>query len=453
MHKREIKKLDSELQRFCDEMFNGMGRSERRQAMRHYLTGLLLDGDRKSVEPMARRLIDSEAEFQSMRQRLLQVVADSRWAESEIQRRLCKKLDSELPGIEALVVDDTGFPKKGKHSVGVARQYSGTLGRTDNCQVAVSLSLAGMKSSACIAMRLYLSEEWTLDSKRRKACRVPDEVGFQTKLELALSLIDGALAAGVRRHVVLADAGYGDSRDFREALTKRNLPYVVAVAGNHLVWPPGANPKVPKENDKGPGRPNTRYVDQKNAPITILDLAIGLGRGAFKKVTWRAGTKGPMSSSFAAVRVQSAEKRTKGKPPGDVEWLLCEWPRGEERPTKFYFSTLKASTSLKELVRIAKLRWRIERDYEEMKGELGLDHFEGRTWPGFHHHATLCSLAYAFLALRRALFPPIEGALDDSHSPSSAAARVAVPNWKLPSVPPTRRQEKSTPRSFANVIG
>ena len=327
MQMRDIKKLDTELTQFCDEMFDGMGRRERRAAMRHYLTGLLLDGDRKSVEPMARRLIESDDEFQSMRQRLLQVVADSRWAEGEIQRRLAKKIDAALPDIEAFVVDDTGFPKKGDHSVGVARQYSGTLGRTDNCQVATSLSLAGMKSSACLAVRLYLSEEWSSDLELRKACRIPDDVGFQTKLEIALVLIDAALAAGVRCHTVLADAGYGNSRDFREALSARKLSYVVGIAGNHLVWPPGANPKVPSKREKSVGRPNTVHVDDKHAATAITDLAKSLGRGGFRKVTWRAGTKGPMSSRFAALRVRSAEGRTKGKAPGDTEWLLCEWPR------------------------------------------------------------------------------------------------------------------------------
>ena len=453
MKMRDIKKLDRELTKFCDEMFDGMGRRERRAAMRHYLTGLLLEGDRKSVEPMARRLIESDSDFQSMRQRLLQVVADSRWAEGEIQGRLAKKIDSELPDIEAFVVDDTGFPKKGAHSVGVARQYSGTLGRTDNCQVATSLSLAGMKSSACIAMRLYLSDEWASDLERRKECRIPDDVHFQTKLEIALLLIDAALGAGVRHHTVLANAGYGDSRDFREALTARKLAYVVGIAGNHLVWPPGAAPKVPKKTGKVVGRPNTVHVDDRHAPIAIKDLVASLGRGGFKKVTWRAGTKGPMSSNFAALRVRSAEGRTKGKVPGEIEWLLCEWPHREKHPTKFYLSTLSARTSIKELVRVVKLRWRIERDYQEMKGELGLDHFEGRTWPGFHHHTTLCSVAYAFLALRRALFPPVQSALDDRNSAARTAGSHPVPRWKLPTVPSPRRHARDATRALSNVVG
>jgi SRSO17 transposase len=333
------------------------------------------------------------------------------WSDTEIFSRLSVKIDRELPGVEALVVDDTGFAKKGKYSVGVARQYSGTLGRIDNCQVAVSVHLAGETGSACIGMRLFLPEAWANDGPRRRSVGIPTEVEFAKKWQIALSLIDDALAAGVRRHVVLADAGYGDATEVRDGLTERGLPYVVGVMGSHCIWQPGIEPVIAPRIDGNPGRPSTRARADVE-PIWIARYATELGRDNYRHVTWREGPRGKQSSRFVARRVRSAERRTKGRPPGDEEWLLCEWPDGEPAPTKFYFSSLPPSTSLKALVRAAKLRWRVERDYQELKQEIGLDHFEGRMWRGFHHHATLCAVAHAFLSLQRALFPPDEADLD-----------------------------------------
>ena len=379
--------------------------------MASYVTGLLLDGERKSVQPMAARLVDDASEIEAMRQRLQQAVCFSPWSDAEIFSRVATKIDRELPGIEALVVDDTGFPKKGKYSVGVARQYSGTLGRVDNCQVAVSVHLAGELGSACIGMRLFLPEAWANDAARRRSVGVPAEIEFKTKWQIALALIDDALVAGVRRHMVLADAGYGDATEFRDGLTARQLPYVVAVMGSHCIWQPGIEPIVAPRTDGKSGRPPTR-ASAAVEPISIERYATEIGLDNYRRVTWREGSRGKQSSRFFARRIRSAERRTKGRPPGDEEWLLCEWPDGEDAPTKFYFSSLPASTSLKGLVRAARLRWRVERDYQEMKQEIGLDHFEGRMWRGFHHHAALCAVAHAFLALQRALFPPEEADLD-----------------------------------------
>jgi SRSO17 transposase len=411
MKRRDIERLDRDLGGFIDSMTDGMGRPERRRAMGSYITGLLLDGERKSVLPMAARLVDRESEIEAMRQRLQQAVCVSPWSDSELLSRLAKKVDRELPGLEALVVDDTGFPKKGRFSVGVARQYSGTLGRVDNCQVAVSLHLAGELGSACIGMRLFLPEAWAEDAARRRSVGVPSESEFERKWQIALALIDDALASGVRKHVVLADAGYGDAAEFRDGLTERQLPYVVGVMGSHGIWQPGVEPTVPAREQGKSGRPRTRAVASVE-PIAIARYATELGEGNYRRVTWREGSRGKQSSRFAAVRIRSAERRTKGRPPGHQEWLLCEWPEGESTPTKFYFSSLPATTSLKALVRAARLRWRVERDYQELKQEIGLDHFEGRTWRGFHHHVTLCAVAHAFLALQRALFPPEEADLD-----------------------------------------
>jgi SRSO17 transposase len=421
MNRRAIGKLERELTEYVDSLVEGMGREERRRAMGLYVTGLLLDGERKSIEPMAARLVDSAAEVEAMRQRLQQCVTVSDWPDDELRRRLALKFDAELPGVEALVIDDTGFPKKGKASVGVARQYSGTLGRTDNCQVATSLHLASEAGSACIAMRLYLPEAWVNDLPRRKKVGVPESTPFRKKWETALEQIDNAIAWGVCKYLVLADAGYGDVGEFRAGLTARGLEYIVGVQGAVMVWPPGEKP------DAGGG------------PRTVAEVAKSLGRGAYTRVTWREGSKGRQSSRFAAMRVRVATGHRRGQAAGEPQWLLCAWPRGEDEPAKYWLSTLPIGASLKDLVRGAKLRWRVERDYQEMKQELGLDHFEGRTWRGFHHHATLCAMAHGFLALRRALFPPEPGAVDASHGQARSPASAPTPRWRLPSVPKAHR--------------
>ena len=256
----QIRKLERELGEYVAWLTDGMGRPERREAMGLYLKGLLLDGERKSIEPIAARLVDDVGEVEGMRQRLLQCVAVSKWAEAEVFRRIAVKVSAELPEIEVLVIDDTGFPKKGEHSVGVARQYSGTLGRIENCQVATSLHLAGEKGSACIGLRLYLPEEWTNDQPRCRKAGVPDEIAFHSKWELALELLDNALTAGVHARVVLADSGYGDTREFRNAIRERGLDYAVGVHHPTRVWRPGTKFSVPpKTARKGPPRRNARF--------------------------------------------------------------------------------------------------------------------------------------------------------------------------------------------------
>jgi SRSO17 transposase len=406
MNRREIARLDRELSAYVDELLDGMGRKERVRAMGWYVTGLLLDGERKSIEPMAARLVDDASEIQAMRQRLQQAVTVSDWSDEELWKRLALKVERELPGIEALVIDDTGFAKKGAHSVGVSRQYSGTLGRIDNCQVAVSLHLAGERGSACAGMRLYLPESWASEPARREKAGVPAAVSFKPKWQIALDLLDAVRASGLAKRVVLADAGYGEITDFREALADQGYPYVVGVPGAVAVWAPGTGPIPPNEQPPSRFRPRTRFLTGDQKPLSVLDLATALGRGSCRSVTWREGSRGIQRSRFGAVRIRTAHDHKKGAAPGAEQWLLYEWPKGEDEPTKFYLSNLDASTSPKRLVHLAKLRWRVERDYQELKQEIGLDHFEGRSWKGFHHHATLCAIAHGFLALRRALFPP-----------------------------------------------
>jgi SRSO17 transposase len=447
MNRRELARLDRELREFLDSMTDDMGRPERRAAMRAYVTGLLLDGERKSVEPMAARLVDDAAEIGAMRQRLLGCVAESAWSDAELFRRLSRKLDRELPGVEAFVIDDTGFPKKGVHSVGVARQYSGTLGRTDNCQVATSLHLAGEAGSACIGLTLYLPEQWASENARREKAGIPESVEFRRKWEIALAQIDSALAWGVRRHVVLADAGYGDSMEFRAGLSARQLDYVLAVSGAAIVWRPESNPKIRSRAPGESGR-RTRYYDDDSPPIALSDLAPTL---SFRRVTWRDGSRGWQSSSFAAVRIRTAHHHTRSEPPGAEQWLLCERTSSEKVPYKFHFSTLPSTTSLRALVRLAKLRWRVERDYQEMKQEIGLDHFEGRSWRGFHHHAALCAAAHGFLALRRALFPPEQDEVDSADGAPNPSADPSPLVAQLPPLPTALRSHRTASRSLTNV--
>lgn len=414
MKPRELKRLDRELTAYVDSLVAGMGRPERRQAMADYVTGLLLDGDRKSIEPMAGRLVDDVAEIQAMRQRLQQCVTVSSWSDEELWRRLAMKMEAELPDLEAWVVDDTGFPKKGSHSVGVQRQYSGTMGRKDNCQVAVSLHMAGERGSSCAGMQLYLPESWSSDRERCRAVGVPDDVPFRRKWEISLSQVDAAIAWGLARRVVLADAGYGDVTEFRDGLVARGLDYVVGINGVQVLWPPGAAPIPPPPTrpvGRG-GKAPCRWKTGEQKPMTALSLALARGRTSCRTVSWREGSRGRQRSLFDRVRVRCAHHHLQGKPPGEEQWLLYEWPADEAEPTKFWLATLPAGVSLTQLVRLAKLRWRVERDYQEMKQEIGLDHFEGRGWRGFHHHATLCAVAHGFLALRRALFPPEKNAVD-----------------------------------------
>jgi SRSO17 transposase len=357
----------------------------------------MLEGERKSIAPMAERLSEF-GDAEAMRQRMQQAVVVAKWCESDMFRRIARELTA-IPELEAFVIDDTGCPKKGEHSVGVARQYSGTLGRTDNCQVATSLHVAGERGSGCIGMRLYLPESWAEDRERRLRGAVPEEVEFKKKGELALELLDAAIAWGLPQRIVLADAGYGDSGDFRRALAVRGLQYVVAVTGTATVF----------------------SADEDDTAVVTNELA---ATARFRRITWREGSCGRQSARFAALRVQPV--RRKRVTPDAEQWLLIEETNQPKRPFKFYLSNLPPDTSVKTLVRLAKLRWRIERDYQELKGELGLDHFEGRTWLGFHHHAALCAAAHAFLAIRRAVSPPIEHAMDTVDGPQGAAASSAA---------------------------
>lgn len=392
---------------YIEGLAKAAGHADRSVPLKNYCTGLLLPGERKSVEPMAARLAPDNV--RRMHQSLHHLVADAPWKDEPV---LDAALDFALPAmlargpVVAWVVDDTGFPKKGRHSVGVARQYCGQIGKQDNCRVAVSLSVTTESSSMPVALRLYLPEAWANDSERREKAGVPAEAQFRTKPDIALAQIRRARSRGIPEGIVLADAGYGTDTGFRTELSKLELRYVVGIQSTMTVWKPGEEPK-PARPYRGTGRPpRLLRRDAKHHPVSVKELALSLPAKAWNTVTWREGVKQNLRSRFAALRVRPAHRDYWRAEPHPEEWLLIEWPKGESLPTKYWLSTLPADTPLRELVRTAKHRWIIERDYEELKQELGLGHFEGRGWRGFHHHATLCLAAYGFLVAERNRFPP-----------------------------------------------
>jgi SRSO17 transposase len=383
------------------------GHEDRQTPLKNYCKGLLLPGERKSIEPMAARL--DPAKVEPMRQSLHHLVAKAPWSDEtllgEVRKQVLPAMLKQGP-VVAWIVDDTGFPKKGQHSVGVTRQYCGQVGKQENCRIAVSLSVATWDSSLPIAYRLYLPKDWAENAERREKAEVPEEVEFQTKPEIALDQIRAAVAAQLARGVVVADAAYGINTEFREGLTELELQYVVGVQSSMTVWEPGKQPLPAKpRGERGcPPRLLQRRADHQ--PVSVKQLAMSLPSSAFKEITWREGTERKLQSRFAAVRVRPAHRDYWKAEPHAEEWLLIEWPRGESEPAKYWISTLPPKSKVKDLVKIAKHRWIIERDYQELKQELGLGHFEGRNWRGFHHHATLCIAAYGFLVAERSRFSP-----------------------------------------------
>jgi len=419
---------------YIEGLAEAAGYADRHLPLKNYCTGLLLPGERKSVEPMAARLAGNNV--RRMHQSLHHVVADAPWSDEAVLNR---SLDSVIPAmlrrdpVVAWVVDDTGFPKKGRESVGVARQYCGQVGKQDNCRVAVSLSVTTEKASIPVAYRLYLPQSWIEDRERRKKTGVPDSIQFQTKPEIALDQIRRARERGIPQGVVLADAGYGNDTGFRAELTKLQIAYAVGIQGSTTVWKPGEEPKPAPPRKDNIGRPRKLLQrDAKSQPVSVKELALSLPAEAWKKVTWRQGVKQKLQSRFAALRVRPAHRDYWRSEPHPEEWLLIEWPSAESEPTKYWLSTLPSDIALVELVHMGKHRWIIERDYQELKQELGLGHYEGRGWRGFHHHATLCLAAYGFLVAERSRF-----------SPSAQVGNLGLPT---PEPPPDFRP-RGSPRS------
>jgi SRSO17 transposase len=392
---------------YLDEIAAVLGHASRAASARAYCTGLLLPGERKSVEPMAAQIAPDRV--QAKHQSLHPVVAKAAWDDAAVLRAVREQV---LPAIERhgpvryWIVDDTSFPKQGQHSVGVARQYCGQLGKQDNCQVAVSLSVANDRASLPIGYRLYLPEAWVADPERRTKAGVPEAIDFETKTAIALGQLRQAREEGVPAGIVLGDAGYGNECNFRVGVGELDLRYVLGIRSATTVWSPGEAP-LPPAPWSGRGRPPTRLRrSPEHQPVSVKDLALSLPRQAWRTVTWREGSQTELASRFAARRVRPAHRDILRSEPWPEEWLLIEWPRGAEEPSKYWLSNLPPTTPLKELVHTAKARWVIERDYQELKQEIGLGHYEGRGWRGFHHHASLCIAAYGFLVAERCLFPP-----------------------------------------------
>ena len=395
MQPRQLRAAERRLESFLGGLAPLLGRAERQTHAGEYVRGLLLDGERKSIAPITDRVPGADV------QALRQFVNQSPWDWAPLQAALTTTMLDRLLPEAVLILDETSFPKQGDQSVGVARQYCGALGKTANCQVAVSVHLG--TDTACLPLTwgLYLPPTWIADPVRRAAARVPEAISYQTKGELALAALDRVRAWGVGARVVLADAGYGTSHEFRTALTERGLPYCVQVAVSVKGWLEPPAPRDPPPA-RGTGRPRQHLPRiALPEPLALDEIAATLPAAAWRSVTWRPGTKGPLRSRFAQTTLWPAHRWTShGIHESDPVRLLIEWPRGEAAPTKYWLAQLPGEVlGLRRFVRLAKGRWRIEQDYRELKDELGFDHFEGRSWPGRHHHVTLASMAYAFLVL------------------------------------------------------
>jgi SRSO17 transposase len=393
---------------YFDYLMPALTHPSQGDSLRAYCTGLCLDGERKSMEPIAAKLAPRHTK--SAHQALQHFITDAPWSADAVLRAVrdyaLSYITAQAP-IEAWIIDDTALPKKGDHSVGVAHQYCGNLGKQANCQVAVTLSVANEHASLPIAYRLYLPKEWTDDRLRCKNAGVPDSITFATKPAIALEQIRAARNEGLPCGTVLGDAAYGNDTAFRDALSEMHLPYSVGIRSDTTVWAPGTFPLQPKKWNGRSRHPTNLRRTARHRPKSVKHIAMHLPKTAYQTVQWRQGTAKVLSSRFAALRVRAAHGETRTQRP--EEWLLIEWPEGEKEPTRYYLSTLPAAVDIQKLVRITHLRWRIERDFQELKDELGLDHFEGRKWLGFHHHAALCVAAYGFIAAERSRFSPCDG--------------------------------------------
>jgi SRSO17 transposase len=400
----KLQRVRGRLVEFAEEMFEPMARKDQRRWGEVYLRGLMLDGRRKSIEPMAARLEDGDEQC------LQQFVSQSPWDEAAVRKRLAVRMSAEISP-EAWIIDDTSFPKFGDRSVGVAHQYCGALGKVANCQVGVSINAATDAASCPLDWRLFMPKQWDSDAERRAKSHVPDEVRHVPKWRLALEMIDELCGWGLAAKPVLADGGYGDITRFRSGLEERELDYVLQVKGATSAYPASTRPERPAY--AGNGRlPKARYRKKRSS---LRELALAAGAEAAVEISWREGSRGELRSRFLALRVRPANVglRNRASREGSelpLAWLLCEWPEGEAEPVKYWLSNLPGEISLERLVGLAKLRWRIEHDYRELKDALGLDHFEGRTYRGWNHHVTLVSVAHAFLTLERRRRPPARAA-------------------------------------------
>jgi SRSO17 transposase len=386
---------------YIEQLAGVIGHADRKRPLRDYCMGLVMPAERKSVEPLA--AMTAPASVCAQHQSLLHFVGLAPWSDeavlAKVRELVVPSMERQEP-IQAWIIDDTAIPKKGKHSVGVAHQYCGQLGKQANCQAAVSLSLATHQASLAIAWRLYLPREWAKDRARRKQAGIPKDLRFRTKPQIALEQIRAAHAAGLPQGPVLMDAGYGKDTGLRTSLTELGLAYVAGILPQTKVWAQG-----------------------RRKPLSVEKLALALPAESWRIVQWREGTGKRLASRFARMRVRAAHRKALlAEDPRAQEWRLIEWPKGDKKPTKYMLTTLPNDIAFSRLVDIAKLRWRIERDYQELKQESGLGHFEGRGWRGFHHHATLCIATYGFLVSERETIPP------SGHYSSWPSQAASLPN-------------------------
>jgi SRSO17 transposase len=399
------------LEEFTAEVFAGFTRSDQRATGELYVRGLLLDGQRKSMQPMAERLGTDH-------QRLQQFMGSSTWDFVGVRRRLAARVHDVVAPV-AWVIDDTGFPKYGTSSPGVARQYSGTLGKVASCQIGVSVHAVTDSASAALDWRLFIPEAWddtcvddpvaAAEIRRKRArCGIGDEERNRPKWQMAIEMLDELRGWGVEPPVVCADAGYGDNALFRAALAERELDYIVQVKGGCTAHAADAVPELAPARGKG-WRGLPRY---RTKPVSLREHVLAAGRTATRRVSWRQGSKGELSSDFLALRVRPAGRRPRYDDDGTLPlvWLIAQWPPDEDEPVKYWLSNLGADTPLEDLVRLGKIRWRIEHDYRELKTGLGLDHYEGRSWRGWHRHVTLVTAAHLFLTILRLTSPKAAGA-------------------------------------------
>jgi len=404
---------EQRMKEYLDGIAEILGNKRRKESFAMYAMGLMGDGERKSAEPIAARACGDPELADAYHQRLTHFLCDSNWDDASVRRFCARYALAEMTKketAEAWIIDDTGFLKQGKHSVGVQRQYTGSAGKVTNCQVGASLSISTRSGHVPVDFELYLPESWANDPARRKEARIPDDVSFKKKPRLAIEMVRRAINDGLPRGVVLADSAYGDSSAFRRELRELELEYAVEVHSPTTVWR------------------LTRSGKLRGDPMSVMDVGHHMGL-RFRKVTWREGTKGKMSSWFASCRVRVVKHEVGGADDEEV-WLLMERPAGEVAPTKFWLATLPKQTPRKRLVRLVKERYRTERVYEDLKGELGLDHFEGRTFRGWHHHVSAVLCCFAFIVAEKARrFSPRRGLqepglqerLQEAHDPHQGA--------------------------------
>jgi SRSO17 transposase len=398
----QIAAVRARLEEFTAEVFEPLARSDQRATGGLYVRGLLLDGQRKSMQPMAERLgVDH--------QRLQQFMSSSTWDFTAVRRRLAARVHEVINPV-AWVIDDTGFPKYGRSSPGVARQYSGTLGKVGNCQIGVSVHAVTDAASAALDWRLFIPESWDdactddIDiaeqvRRRRSRCGIPDGERNRPKWQLAVEMLDELNGWGLQTPVICADAGYGDNAHFRAALAERGLAYIVQVKGSATAHSADAVPELLPAKGKA-WRGLARY---RTKPISLREHILAAGRTNARSLSWRQGSKGELAAEFVALRVRPAGRRPHYNEDGTLPpaWLIAQWPAEEDEPVKYWLSNLPDHTPLAELVRLGRIRWRIEHDYRELKTGLGIDHFEGRSFTGWHRHVTLAVLAQAFCTALR----------------------------------------------------